>query len=258
MKKKIILLPALLLALTSCGLSFNQNDNNNNNNNNNNSKSFVLDNDTAIKILNASTFFPEVGDEVDLTEIVSFAENYSHEISEYAFESSNPDAITIEGFHAKCVGEGYTAVKVTGPGINKDTFIYFYVGSIAGTYTPSARALRNKVTFTIGKEDENRVSEFQLHISEGVNYNRASISPYDGSGTMFKNGTPFMQLDFETSKPKSFAPITDYIASFGIADEFMDDLAEFTGDVYGMLKYDEFLQFTAVFAGELVVFEIVE
>lgn len=233
MKKRLILLP-LLLSLTACsGLNFNNNQNNNNGETSTRQRSALNPNDIAINVLNSIAVFPEVGDSVDLTEYVTFDESWQHTIDEYTFTSSNPEVIKIEGYSAVCLKEGYTDIALAGPGINQDTSLSFYVGSIAGKYVPENKGLADLVSFEIGEinNNEQRISNFTLTIKEGT-FKKQKLQAYNGAGTFFK-GSPFLALDFEADAPKYFKPVTDYLELFGI-----DADLDIDSNVYGILACD--------------------
>ena len=238
MKKKLILLP-LLLSLTACsGLDLNSYLNNGNNNQNEQGsqreRTSLTPNDVAIKVLNAISIFPEVGDSIDFSEYVTFDEDFNHAISEYTFTSSNPEVIKVEGYAASCLKQGYAAISLEGPGINQPTELSFYVGSIAGTYVPDSKQIADKISFTIGEINnaEERKANFNLTIQECA-YKKSNLKAYEGSGSFLK-GSPFLALDFEgDNKPSGFKPVTDYLAYFGL-----DADLNIQSNVYGILSAD--------------------
>ena len=252
MKKKIALLPLMVFALSACSLptSNEQPQENNQQQPEQQQTPQEAANDAAITILNNTTFFPEVGDEVDLSEYVTFDAGFGHTLSEYTFTSKDNTVISIEGYHATCLKRGYTAIAVSGPGINRKTEINFFVGSIAGTYKPDSARLRNMITFTVGETNTERMAEFQLNINQGT-YKNNSVAAYSGSGSLFKNGTPFLTLTFEGAKPNSFAPISSYLSLFGI-----NASNEITDSVYGLMSYDvEYgVSIKTVFMGDIIEF----
>ena len=249
MKKRYALLALLTLAISSCsGLNFN---NSNQSNANGNEQSSLAPNDIAINILNSATFFPEVGDSIDLNEYLTFDENFQHTISEYTFKSSNPAVLELNGLSAKCKSSGYAAVAITGPGINRPTEISFWVGSIAGTYLTDSVRLKNLITFTIGEVDANRNSSVHLEIKEGTYSKNVKINAFDGQGTMFKNGTPFLQIDFPNGGPSDFAPINSYLSALGVSGDL-----PIPDNTYGLLSYDTAygLSIKTIFKGDMVEF----
>ena len=241
MKKRLVLLP-LLLSLTACsGMNLNSYMNNNGNGANEASNpagassknNGIVLNDTAINVLNSIAIFPEVGDSVDLTEYITFDETWQHTIDEYQFTSSDPEVIKIEGYSAACLKEGYSDIAIQGPGINQDTSLSFYVGSIAGKYVPENKGLADLVSFEIGEinNNEQRISNFTLTIKEGK-FKKTQLKPYTGSGSFLK-GSPFLALEFEEDAPKYFKPVTDYLELFGIDEDLNID-----SNVYGILACD--------------------
>ena len=249
MKRKLVLLPLCLLALTACdGLSISAPD----------SYSYrpttsYEPNDLAVRVLNAVTVFPEVGDEIDLSEYVDFDAGYEHTLGEYTFTSSDASVIKIEGYHGSCIGEGYATVGVSGPGINRPTELSFYIGSIAGNYKPDKKALNNLVSLDIGEIDENRECEFHLSVKEGKFRNR-DLKPFEGEGKLIKNGSPFLQLDFAEGSSSDFSPIVDYLAILGIDTGEI----EIETNAYGLLFYDlEYgVAIKTIFMDELVEFYV--
>ena len=185
-----------------------------------------------------------------MKEFDAFDAGFGHTLSEYTFTSSDPTVISIENYHAACIKSGFATVEIAGPGINRRTFINFWVGSIAGTYKADNARLRNLITFTIGEVDENRMSDFTLSIREGT-FRNNPISAYEGSGKMFKNGTPFLTLNFDGARPSNFAPVSQYLAKLGL-----DASQTVADDVYGLMSYDvEFgVSIRTIFMGEVIEF----
>lgn len=249
MKKRFAAIALLTLALSACsGLNFS--------NNNGSSlepleQSSLNPEDVAYNIINAATFFPEVGDQISLDQYINLNEDIAKSVSEYTFTSSNSNIIEIVGYTATCKSSGYATVAVTGPGINRKAELSFWVGSIAGTYVPDSARLKSLVTLTIGEVDENKMSSVHLKVLEG-NYSRdVKTNPFDGDGTMFKNGTPFLQIDFDNGKPKDFLPINRYLSALGLgADLPIPDNA------YGLLSYDVAygLSIRTIFKGDTIEF----
>ena len=241
-----------MLTLTACELPTNNGNQNQNNTPTEPSTPEEKANDAAITILNNTAFFPEVGDEVDLSTYVTFDAGFGHTLSEYTFTSSDPTVISIENYHATCLKSGFTSIQVEGPGINRKTVINFLVGSIAGTYKPDLSRIHDKIQFTVGEVDENRMSDFTLSIQEG-NFRSSNqhFDAYEGSGKMFKNGTPFLTLRFDGQGPANFSPISQYLAKLGLSLDL--DIA---ADVYGLMSYDvEFgVSIRTIFFGEVVEF----
>ena len=251
MKKKIILLPLLAISLTACNFNFNSEDYSRVSSIIENTS--IEPNDVAIRILNAFTVFPEMGDEVDFSEYVDFDAGYEHTLGEYTFTSSNTSVIQIDGYHGSCVGNGYATVAVSGPGINQQTEMSFFVGSIAGTYKPDKKALENLITFTVGEVNEMRECYFTLSVKQGTFRNR-QVKAYEGEGTLIKSGSPFLQLDFAEGENSGFSPIVDYLALLGIDTGGV----EIETNAYGLLFYDiEYgVAIKTIFMDELVEFYV--
>lgn len=263
MKKSIILLPLLLASLTACSsLDFGGNSQNGNNGGGN--KASINPNDVAVKILNAITVFPEIGDELDFNDYVNFDAGFGHTLSEYTFQSSDPSVISINGYHAKCEKKGFTSISVSGPGINQLTELSFYVGSIAGTYVPDTRALSDKVELEIKDAEGRGAYTFDLKIKEGGTYNKRDYSAAESTGTILKDITPLLNMNFEGGAPTSFAPVTDYLATFGLTTDLLsqfgatDEIKQIAANVYGYMLGDPDTGVTIkmLFNGALVDFVI--
>ena len=241
MKKKIVLLPLLVLALTACdGLNLNDfmgGGNNNQQEAQSRERSSISPNDLAIKVADIVSVFPEVGDEVDMREYVTFDTGTDYKLGDFTFTSSNQEVIQIvDGYKASCIGQGYTAIAVSGPGLNTPVEISFYVGSIAGHYVPDSRALSGVISLDIvGSFTEGYTFSLNV-VSNGRQYNKRDIVSYSGNGTLIKNLSPFVPMDFNGEAPTTFEPIADYLL-----DLLGDDAAEFkdlTNDVYGFMAAD--------------------
>lgn len=250
MKKRFALIGLLTLALTACsGLNFNNNGNDQSNGPN--QQTSLTPNDVALNILNSATFFPEVGDKIDLNEYIQIDESFAHTINEYTFTSSNSNVIALNGLSAECKASGYAAIAITGPGINRPTEISFWVGSIAGTYVPDSVRLKDLIKITIGEVDAERKSSVHLEIKEGTYTKNVKIEAFDGVGSMYKNGTPFLQIDFPNGDPKDFAPISQYLSLLGVnADALVPS------NTYGLLSYDIAygLSIKTIFKGDMIEF----
>ena len=234
MKKKIVLLPLAALLLTGCAnLGFS---NNGQQDQSREPRSQVEIEDVAIKLLNSVTVFPALNDDLDLDDYADFDPGCGYTLQDFTFTSSNPNVIRIENYHAKCIGEGYAEVSVTGPTIKKALYLSFFVGSIAGTYTPDMRELKNKVVLEIGEADpETFECEVNVRIADGTTYNREAIEAYSGKATFVKDRSPFLNLTFEDNGPAAFYPLTAYLSTFGLdAEDF-----NLQTNVYGLMSYDE-------------------
>ena len=238
MKKKIVLLPLLVLALTACDLNSLMNNNGGNNNQQNaneaTSRAPIELNDAAIKIADMVSIFPEVGDELDLSEYISFDTGTDYKLEQFTFTSKNPDVISINNYHAICAKQGYAAVEVTGPGINTPVVVSFYVGSIAGNYVPDSKALDGVINLNIVQGNEGYSFTLDV-VNKGKDYNKKPIISSSSRGTLIKNLTPFVPMMFDGEAPSSFAPITNYISELiPEAEEFQD----LTQDMYGFMSAD--------------------
>ena len=242
MKKRIVLLPLLVLALTACdGLNLNDligsNGGNNQQEASSRERSSVNPNDVAIKIADYVSVFPEVGDAVDLSEYIEFETGTDYKLSDFTFTSSDPSVIAIDSqlYKANCLKEGYTAITVSGKGIETPVPISFYVGSIAGNYVPDSRALSGVISLNIAQVENNYTFDLNV-VNNGKLYNKREIDDYSGSGSLIKNISPFLPLDFEQASPTNFEPIANYLLDLiGNGAEQFKDL---TNDVYCFMVAD--------------------
>ena len=240
MKKRIILLPLMVMALTACDLNSLLNNVSGNNNQQQaepRERSSIDPNDLAIKIADIVSVFPEVGNEVDMSEYVTFDTGTNYKLGDFTFTSSNQEVIKmVNGYHASCVGQGYATITVSGPGLNTPVEISFYVGSIAGHYVPDSRALSGVISLDIVGSFTDGYS-FTLNVTDnGRQYNKRDIVSYNGGGTLIKNLSPFVPMQFDGAAPSSFEPIANYLL-----DLLGDDAAQFkdvTDDVYGFMAAD--------------------
>ena len=243
MKKKLILLPLLALTLTACDLSSLMGGGNNNGGVESaepRERSSIDPNDLAIKIADMFSIFPEVGDDIDMSEYVTFDTGTDYKLADFTFTSSNQSAIKIvNGYHATCVGEGYTEITVSGPGLNTPVILSFYVGSIAGNYTPDSGALKGIVNLNIAR-GENGAYTFNLNVAptDRVNsYNKRAINQYNGGGSLVKNISPFVPMEFDGEAPSNFSPVTNYLSE--LVGE-VDEIKDLTQDVYGFMAADSY------------------
>ena len=242
MKKKLFLLPLMMLALTACD-GFNPNDflgggSGEKSVNSGEATSYekISPNDVAIKIADTFSIFPEVGDEVDLDDYIDFDTGTNYKLSDFTFTSLNPDVISINNYHAICVGQGYAGVKISGPGLNIPPELSFFVGSIAGSYVPDSKTLNGVIDLDIIQDAEGAYS-FALKVTEnGKQYNKRDIVAYDGGGSLIKNISPFLPMDFEGAAPSSFDPITSFITE--LVPETEGVIEDITDDVYAMMTAD--------------------
>ena len=230
------------MALTACDLSSLMGNNNLNNGNNEGgfSRVSIDPNDAAIKIAEFVSVFPEVGDELNMDDYIDFDTGTDYRLEQFTFESSDQSVIAIEGYHARCLKEGFTKIKVSGPGLNTPVEVTFYVGSIAGNYVPSgSKALDGVINLNIARDNEGAYS-FNLNIapkSEGQKYNDLAIRSYQGAGTLTKNISPFLPFNFDGDAPSSLSPVTGYVTE--LVPEAADQFEELGQDVYGFMIADE-------------------
>lgn len=254
MKKNLILLPLLTLMLSACsGLNFPSN--------NQNSQETPLKEpssrnivDAAVKVLNLVTIFVDEGAAIDLNEYIELDDTANYVISDYSFTSSNPDVIEINGYSATCKSQGYAEIKVAGPGINYETSISFYVGSIAGKYVPDSRSLANVASITIGEMDPaTRISPVDIKVNEAT-VGKKTYTAYEATGSYVNTGLPLLIVDFDANTPKDFAPLTDFLSLLGLGD--VSDLGDLGANVYGLLSADEDLGvcIKTMFNGSIVDF----
>lgn len=240
MKKKVILLPLLALMLTACDLSSLMNNGGGNNNEapESREKSSLSPNDVAIKVANFVSVFPEVGDKVDLGDYLTF-EDVKYTLDQFTFTSLNPDVIRIDNvnYKAECLKDGYAAISVTGPGLERAVEISFYVGSIAGQFVPDSRALSNVISLNIAGNVTDGYT-FNLNVvSNGSKYNKRDIVSYSGAGTLLKNISPFVPMTFEGAAPSSFSPVGNYLIDL-VGEQYVGEFKDLTNDVYGFMVAD--------------------
>lgn len=238
MKKKIILLPLLALALTACDLNSLMGGNNNNNNEpaESREKSSLSPNDIAIKVADLVSVFPEVGDELDMSDYVTFETGTAYKLEDFIFTSKNPDVISVSNYHARCLKQGYAAIAVSGPGLSTPVEISFFVGSIAGNYKPDSSALRDVISLNIveGAEDYS----FSLNVAQSDRkFNKRDIVAYEGNGSLVKNISPFLPMEFEGAAPSSFEPVGNFLIDL-IGDESLNEFKDLTDNVYGFMVAD--------------------
>ena len=226
------------MALTACDLNSLMGGNNGGGNNAANeggtSRAPINLNDTAIKIADMFSIFPEVGDDLNLDDYVDFDTGSDYKLQDFTFESLNPDVISINNYHASCIKQGYAAIKISGPGLNTPVELSLYVGSIAGHYVPDSRALNGVVDLNV-VQGENGYSFALNVVSNGKNFNNRPIVSSSSAGTLVKNITPFLPFVFDGAAPSSFSPITNFITDIVPEAEDIKDLGE---DVYGFMSAD--------------------
>lgn len=235
MKKKLILLPLLAMALTACDLSSLMG---NNNNGNGAPMSFeprsIDPNDAAIKLADVLSIFPEVGDELDMSEYISFDTGTDYRLEQFTFESLNPDVISVSNYRGVCLKEGYAGIQVSGPGLNTPVEVRFFVGSIAGHYVPDSTRLSSIIDLNIVKGEDGY--SFTLNVAETTKtFNNREIKPYAGGGTLTKNISPFVPMQFSGEAPSTFEPVTNYLTDL-VGD--IDEIKDLGQDIYGYMNAD--------------------
>ena len=241
MKKKIVLLPLLALMLTACDLSSLMNNGGGNNNNEapeSREKSSLSPNDVAIKVANFVSVFPEVGDKVDLGEYITF-EDVKYTLDQFTFTSLNPDVISIDNvnYKAECLKDGYAAISVTGPGLERAVEISFYVGSIAGHFVPDSRNLSGVIDLNIAGNVTDGYTFSLDVVSNGNKFNKRDIVNYNGAGSLLKNISPFLPMTFEGAAPSSFSPVGNYLIDL-VGEQYVSEFKDLTNDVYGFMVAD--------------------
>ena len=236
MKKKIILLPLLVMALTACDLSSLMGNGGNNNASNEGvqSRAPIDPNDAAIKIASFVSVFPEVGNELDMSDYITFDTGTDYRLEQFTFESQNPDVISINNYHAICQKEGFASIKVTGPGINTPVEISLYVGSIAGNYTIDSTTYAGVVNLNIAKNGDGYAFNLSV-VPNGKKFNKNEVVPYQGSGALIKNLSPFVPFEFDGEAPSAFKPVTSFLNDLGLDSKEFDNL---TQDMYGFMSAD--------------------
>ena len=200
-------------------------------------QSSLTPNDVAIKIANFVSVFPEVGDELDMSNYISFDTGTDYKLEDFTFTSKQPDVISIENYHARCLKDGFAQIEVTGKGISKPVLIDFHVGSIEGNYSIDSTAYPNLVTLNITKENDEY--KFLLKVNpNGKKYKGNDVPSYEGSGTLLKNISPFVPFNFDNAAPSAFSPITEFITRWVPDASQYADLGE---NVYGYMVADEYL-----------------
>ena len=241
MKKRIILLPFLALMLSACdGLNLNDllgsNGGNNNAETTSRERSSVSPNDLAIKIADYVSVFPEIGDSVDLSEYIDFETGTDYKLSDFTFTSSDPTVISVDSqYRANCLKRGYTAITVSGPGLNTPVPISFFVGSIAGNYVPDSRALNGVISLNIAEGTDGYTFALNV-VNNGKQYNKRDIVDYSGGGSLIKNISPFLPMDFNGSAPSTFEPIANYLLD--LIGDGAEQFKDLTDDVYAYMAAD--------------------
>ena len=237
MKKKIILLPLLALMLTACDLSqLMPNGGGNNEPAESAERSSLSPNDIAIKVADFVSVFPEVGDELDMSDYISFDTGTNYRLEQFTFESTVPEVISVSNYHARCLKKGYASIKVSGPGLNRPVEISFYVGSIAGTYRMDSSSFRDAIKLEIIEGTEGYSFTLDV-VNNGKKFNKRDIVDYNGGGSLLKNISPFLPMDFDGAAPSSFEPIGSFLIDL-IGEQNLNQFKDLTDDVYGFMAAD--------------------
>ena len=239
MKKKIILLSLLALMLTACDLNSLLPSGGNNQPAESRESSSVDVKKLAFKVADFVSVFPEVGDELDMSDYVQYDAGTGYKLEDFTFESTKPDVISIANYKGQCLKEGYCGIKVGHPDLgDKKIEVGFWVGSIAGNYKPDSGVLKDVVALNIAKNDNGGYS-FNLNITpteEVSEYNKRPINAYEGGGSLIKNISPFLPMNFEGAAPSSLSSITSSVSKLVPEAAEFEDLAE---NVYGFMTADE-------------------
>ena len=238
MKKKIILLPLLVLSLTACDLNSLMGGGGNNNNEpaSSRERSSLTPNDIAIKVADFVSVFPEVGDELDMDDYVDFDTGTDYKLEQFTFTSKNPDVISIENYHARCLKDGYAIIEVSGPGLYTPVEVSFYVGDISGNYTIDSTAYSGVVNLNITKGDDGYDFAFNV-VPNGKKINKREVVAYSGSGTLQKNLSPFLPMEFEDAAPSSIEPVANYLIDL-VGEENLGEFKDLADNVYGYMVAD--------------------
>ena len=128
MKKRLALLTALsMLALSACNFNFSNNNNNGGDPSSNNAvQTSVSKEEQLVNVVSNQTYFPEVGDQINLGDYLEIDEEVNAVVSQYTFTSSNPSVVEIKGLSATCKSAGFATVTITGPEIKQPLSLFFY------------------------------------------------------------------------------------------------------------------------------------
>lgn len=235
MKKRFALLTALtVLALSACNFNpYNNSNNEGNPSSNNTVQTSVSKEEQLVNVISNQTYFPEVGDQINLGDYIEIDEEVNAVASQYTFTSSNPSVVEIKGLSATCKSAGFATVTVTGPEIKQPLSLFFYTGSVAGTYVPDSSRLKDLMSIQISNKNEQGVCPIHLTVKAG-NYRNKALNPFDEDGVFYKNISPLLIVDFANGKPKDFSPVTELLSVLNV--ELPDEIPD---NVYGLLSYDE-------------------
>ena len=199
-------------------------------------RSAIDPNDLAIKVADFVSVFPEIGDELNMSEYISFDTGTDYKLEQFTFESQNPDVISVNNYHAVCLKKGYASIKVSGPGLNRPVEISFYVGSIAGTYRMDSSSFKDAVKLEI-VEGTNGYNFTLDVVNNGKKFNKRDIVNYSGGGSLTKNISPFLPMNFESAAPSSFEPVGSFLIDL-VGEENLGEFKDLTDNVYGFMAAD--------------------
>ena len=191
----------------------------------------------AFKVVDFVSIFPEIGDELNMSDYVKFDAGTGYSLDQFTFESTQPDVISINNYHAQCLKQGYAGIKVGHPDLgDRKIEISCYVGSIAGTYRMDSSSFRDAVKLEIveGTEGYN----FTLDVvNNGKKFNKRDIVDYSGGGSLTKNLSPFLPMNFADAAPSSFEPVGSFLIDL-VGQENLGEFKDLTDNVYGFMAAD--------------------
>ena len=185
--------------------------------------------DTAIKLANLSTIFLNVDDEFSVDYVISFEDGSELKVSDYTFSSTNTNVLVVENYVIKAVGNGFAYLNIEGPGLKRVVQQTFFVGPIAGKFTPDGSLGTSNVELDLASD-----GSFTLDIAEG-RYHKEDIAPYTGSGTYSLEAIMFLTLNFGEgqAKPTELLPIENVVTQLGY------EAPANQSNVYALLTYEE-------------------
>ena len=188
----------------------------------------------AFKVVDFVSIFPEIGDELNMSDYVKFDAGTGYSLDQFTFESTQPDVISINNYHAQCLKQGYAGIKVGHPDLgDRKIEISCYVGSIAGSYTidyPSS----SKGVVKLDIEEGTAGYNFTLKVTPNDRHN---VPAYDGSGSITKNISPFLPMNFADAAPSSFETIGSFLIDL-VGQENLGEFKDLADNVYGFMAAD--------------------
>lgn len=237
MKKKIILLPLLALMLTACDLSSLMPNGGGNKEPAEQQEKSINVKELAFKVADFVSIFPEIGDELDMSDYVTFDAGTGYSLDQFTFESTKSDVISINNYHAQCLKQGYAGIKVGHPDLgDRKIEISCYVGSIAGSYTIDSTSFKDVVKLDIAEGTQGY--NFNLTVTpNGKQFNKRDVVAYNGSGSIAKNISPFLSLSFDSAAPSSFETIDSFLIDL-VGQENLGEFKDIADNVYGFMAAD--------------------